>query len=55
MNHSLGMLLLTEQHNRMISMLQMLILMMSITLGVSPQIEWSKIVGTQLHLVQLVG
>ena len=32
-------LLLTEQHNRMISMLQMLILMMSITLGVSPQIK----------------
>ena len=32
-------LLLTEQHNRMINMLQMLILVMSITLGVSPQIK----------------
>ena len=32
-------LLLTKQHNRMISMLQMLILVMSVTLGVSPQIK----------------
>ena len=39
MNYSLELLLLTEHHNRMISMLQMLILVMSITIGVSPQIK----------------